>query len=130
MGKYLDSNLKALPELPKFEKISNDFLRDIARKAEKWELSDRQIEAAKRAWDRIQNPPTMVKLNSEQAEMIIFLGDMVLSMQGRYASEFVWELKTRVHNTGKLTEKQYKALMKTFTKYKRAIMNRIFKQRR
>lgn len=130
MGKYLDTNLKALPELPEFEKTGNKFLQSIAQQTEKWELSARQIESAKSVWERTQNPPTMVRFNSNQAEILIDLCNMVLNMQGRYASEFIWQLAEKVHKEGKLTEKQYLALMKSLTKYKRAIMNRIFDQRR
>lgn len=126
MASYLDSNLEALPELPEFDKTNSQFLNDIARKAEKWELSSRQIDAAKKAWNRIQSPPTILKFNSKQAEDLIRLCDMLLNIQGRYASEFVYQLKQKVHDQGELTEKQYIALIKSLAKYKRAIMNRIF----
>lgn len=47
-------NLESLPDLDKFPSSGNDFLKDIQAKASKYLLSDRQIEAAQRAWDRIK----------------------------------------------------------------------------
>jgi len=47
-------NLELLPELDQFPSSENDFLKDIQAKANKYLLSDRQIEAAQRAWDRIK----------------------------------------------------------------------------
>lgn len=47
-------NLESLPDLDKFPSSGNDFLKDIQTKASKYLLSDRQIEAAQRVWDRIE----------------------------------------------------------------------------
>jgi len=47
-------NLESLPELDLFSSSNNDFLKDIQAKASKYLLSDRQVEAAQRAWDKIK----------------------------------------------------------------------------
>lgn len=48
-------NLESLPNLDKFPSSGNDFLKDIQLKASKYLLSDRQIEAAQRVWDKIES---------------------------------------------------------------------------
>lgn len=47
-------NKQQLPGLDQFERAKNDFLRDIYKKARRWRLSDRQVSAAKKAWEGYQ----------------------------------------------------------------------------
>jgi len=121
-----DDNKKKVPELDNFKDTKNDFLQSIYNQSQSRALRDNQVDAANRVYEKFKNPPVIINFDSKRSETLMFLCALMMNIQGRYASEFVWKMNQEIHQKGKLTQKQYAALLAKFEKYKKALMKRIW----
>jgi hypothetical protein len=123
---FYDENKKKLPDLDKFQSSKDNFLMSIESQAHSRMLSDAQVETATRRWEKLKDPPVWINFSSQQAGVLIQLCDILMAAQGRYASPFIFSVREQVHKKGKLTQKQYAALLKVAEHFKKAVMKRIW----
>jgi len=126
---FLEKNKEKLPDIDQFKDAKNDFLKSIYSQASSRILSDNQVSTAQRVWEKLKNPPVWVNFSSEQVGVFNIIFDLLLQIQGRYASEFIYSMKKQLNEKGKLTDKQYKAVLVKMDKFKRALMKRIWSGR-
>lgn len=131
MSKY-DDNKKKLPDLDKFPTSKKSFLHDIYRKASKYNLSDKQVVAAQRAWDQEhqvkQGATGWKKFTDDQIEKLDTLFKYLsISWGGSpHSYEFMVSLRDQLHAKGSMSAKQEAALIRKMLKIKKAVMKHIW----
>ena len=126
-----DENKKALPDLDKFFDTKSSFLKDIWQRAKRWKLSDKQIEAAQKAWDRIvESRSVAIKLSRSDADTMLKIFEYMIHMKGVYGGAFWYKMREKVTQEKALSPKQYIAITNSAIKYKKALFKRIFNERR
>lgn len=125
---FYAENKKKVPDLDQFQSTKDNFLMSIEAQAHNRMLSDAQVEAANRKWDRFKNPPTWINFSSKEAQILIWVAENLMAAQGRYASPFIYSVKEQIHKKGKLTQKQYAGLLSKAEHFKRSLMNRIWSE--
>lgn len=109
-----DENKEKLPDLEKFKDVKHPFLNDIYRKASRYNLSDKQIYAAQKAWDNIQaaGGKTPWEQNVEQYPRIQYIKDNLRDITNKISfgnMDFVVDLIEKAEKY-KLSEKQINLL--------------------
>lgn len=134
--KTWEENKKKLPDLEKFAEIKNPFLQDIFRKAYRYKLTDKQIAAAQKSYDRVKGKiatakAEAIKLSKSDIETILWSIEQMIQMKGMYGGgDFWYDMRDRVERKKTLSPKQYAAMIKSMTRYKKAFFKRVFKERR
>jgi len=130
----LEKNLENFPKLEAIGKWlkdnKNDFLSSIYNNAQKWVLSDRQIEAAQKAWERAQkgDDREYVIFDKKRTELWIKIINDLLPASNYYNNnDFQYDMLAKIEQTGKLTLGQFAPLQKKILKYKKSILKKIFK---
>lgn len=127
MTAVYELNKEKMPNLDKFADSTNTFLRDIAHKAQKWVMSDRQVWAANNAYDKILNPPKTISLSAEDRESLVHIISSYCPSTNYYHSQdFLDDMRYKLEDNSPLTDKQYSALIKKMEYYKKSILNKIF----
>jgi hypothetical protein len=135
MSKY-DQNKAKLPDLDLFPTTRNTFLQDIHRKAQRYKLTDKQVSAAQRAWDRMSAKKTAaakvaIKLSDSDVETILYAIEQMIQMRGMYVGgDFLYDIRGRVKTKKTLSPKQYAAMIRSMTRYKKAFFRRVFHERK
>jgi hypothetical protein len=95
-------------------------------------LSDRQIEAAARAWEKIKHPPKYINFTNDQIMIMQTLFNYLKHswMGAPHSYEFVNSLNQQLLDKKRMSEKQYAALAKKMLKIKRAIMKRVWGEKK
>lgn len=111
-------NLESLPDIDKFPSSGNDFLKDIQDKAKKYILSDRQIEAAQRVWNKIEaaraSGQTILSPWDENVKRFPKLGTEELHNTMRdVTNEFLWDLFSKAKRFV-LSDKQIEAFKNAY----------------
>lgn len=109
-----DENKERLPNLEKFKDVKHPFLNDIYEKASKYNLTDRQVYAAQKAWDNIQaaGGKTPWEQNIEQYPRLKYISDNLIKITNKISfgnMELVGDLVDKARKY-KLSEKQINLL--------------------
>lgn len=113
-----EKNKEKIPNLDDFKDSKNNFLSDIYKKASRYNLSDRQVAAANRAYDNLQasGGKTPWEQNVEQWPEIQDLKDnmsKIDSVQSIKTSEIIHDMVFKASRY-KLSEKQIEFLKKLY----------------
>lgn len=130
-----DINKKALPDIEQFKDTRNSFLQDLYWKAKRYKLTDKQVAAAQRAWDRMTAKKTAaakvaIKLSTSDVETILWSIEQMIQMRGRYGGEFWYDMRGRVQDKKTLSPKQYAAIIRSILKVKKGFFRRVFGERK
>ena len=113
-----EKNKEQIPELDNFKNSTNNFLADIYRKAQKYNLSDKQVAAANRAYDNMKQAggKTPWEQNVEQWPDIQDLKDNINSILEMASSRSAEIMRDIVYKAGKykLSDKQIGFLKKLY----------------
>lgn len=122
-----DDNKAKLPDLEKFKDVKHPFLNDIYRKADSYNLSDKQVYAAQKAWDNIQaaGGKTPWEQNVEQYPRIEYIKNNLSDITSKISfgnMDFVVDLIEKAEKY-KLSEKQIN-LLDTNTRFASEELNK------
>jgi hypothetical protein len=125
-------NLENFPELKEIGKWlkdnNNSFLSSIYHNAHKWELSDNQINAAKRSFEKILNTK-YIEFNDKQIKLWKKIIEKYLPQPNYYNnSTFNYDMLDLIISNKKLTQGQYSTLYGKILKYRKSIIKKIFKE--
>ena len=128
----IQDNLDKFPELEEIgkwlETHENSFLSSIYRNANRYKLSDKQIEAAKNSWERIKSTKT-IKMSANTIHTLMKVYDDFLPRTYYNNMNWVIEILMRINDrNGEATEKQYESLHRIFYKYRKSTLKKIFKK--
>jgi hypothetical protein len=84
-------------------------------------MSAKKTEAAKVA----------IKLSDSDIETILYSIEQMIQMKGMYGGgDFWYDMNKRLRERKNLSPKQYAAMIKSMTRYKRAFFRRVFNERK
>ena len=127
-----EKNLGNFPELKEIgewlKNNNNSFLSSIYHNAHKWELSDNQINAAKKSFDKILNTK-YVEFNDKKVKLWKKIIEEYLPQPNYYNdSTFNYDMLNLIIDNKKLTQGQYDALYGKILKYRKSIIKKVFKE--
>lgn len=107
--------------LDSFKNAHNNILRDMWAKAQRYKLSDKQINFARKLWSQEQMP--MVELGQEKADFLRkaawdYLPSNYHNDTGSYIANLIYD---------KMEQYDYEKVITTFRKYRKSILNKVFK---
>lgn len=118
-----DLNKRDLPDLDLFASSNNDFLKSIHWQASQRSLSQAQIDAARRTWERI-NAPKFDEFDRYALDLILELFVQMKGMSGY--GEYYYKLKDQLKKQGSLSPRQMQSLREKMVKYRKALVRRTF----
>ena len=118
-----DLNKRDLPDLDQFPNSNNDFLKSIHWQASQRPLSQAQIDAAKRTWERI-NTPKFDEFDIYTLDLIL---ELFIQMKGSSGyGEWYYKLKDQLRKQGSLSKRQMEVLREKMVHYRKALVRRAF----
>lgn len=122
----LDDIKKEIDSNPNIPQKTKDFLGSIHSQASYRKLSQGQIDAAKSAYDRILHPPKIIEFDDERKKLFLEIIEIIITIQGWGATEFIYSIKDRITAEERLSEKQFEALKKSIHRFRKSILRNIF----
>ena len=125
-----EENIAAVPELEDIKRWlgqgnKNDFLESIIQQADRRKLSDRQLESAKNAADKIKNPPKRITFDElDKMAYSKVLGYLANISPTGY--DFYSSISQQIVDKGSLSEKQWDSVTKKFYRFRKSLLRKIF----
>ena len=125
-----EENVSNFPELEEIKNWliqgnKNDFYESIVRQANKRILSQAQIDAAQKSFNKIKNPPKSRQFNDYEVKAFSKIFS-ILSSVSPMGSEFYKSLSNQLNNKKQLSEKQWDLSLKKMYRFRKSILRTLF----